>query len=205
MIQAIIKDKSSVQKAYPFLVNFPFIKDFDMELITHPVPSIITDDEFDIIPDFKVPPPTVRFKYGNGPVKADITIFENELVWIADSAENISKLDKVSKKIERGLKSTLLTVKRDSCIEAEYWLAKLTDGQKMLSQATFTDALRAMVNDKEIEEVVKVVSALNKLLTKQGFIRLTKDRHRLLLTYLHVRLIYVKLILGVVIASKLSI
>lgn len=194
------KDQSKVNRIYPFLSNFPFNNDFEIRLMEFTRLSAF--EEFE---DFPKPPTVVNFLYNNGPVKAEVSIFENEMNWLDESASRIVKLDIISKKIEKAIKSKNILIKKDTVLEAEEWMKSLTDGKNMLSHEIYTDALKAMLMDKSISDISAIVNAINKLVKGTGLVRLSVENASTILTYLHFRLIYVKLILGIVIASKLSI
>ena len=197
----INNDVNKVNRIYPFLSNFPFKNDFEIGLMEFDgLASMIEDFE-----DFPKPPTVVNFSYNQGPVKAEVSIFETEMNWLDESSAKIVKLDLVSKKIEKAIKSKSIVIKKDAVLFAEEWMKSLTDGKTMLSHEIYTDALKAMLMDKSISDISAIVEAINKLVKGTGLIRITQENSRVILTYLHFRLIYVKLILGIVIASKISI
>ena len=114
-------------------------------------------------------------------------------------------MDSISKKLARGLKSKDLLVKRDAAIEAENWMIGLTDGKQMLSKQILNDALQSIAGPMELPASVSLITALNKILARKGFVRITKKEADIIITFLQFKLIYTKLILGLVIAAKTSI
>jgi hypothetical protein len=57
---------------------------------------------------------------------------------------------------------------------------------------------------KPLDEAVSVINSVNKLYTKKGVVKISKENLNVIFTYFHFRLVYAKLILGIVIASKIS-
>jgi hypothetical protein len=205
MVKEITKDRNLINRNYPFLKNFPFNQEFDMELSQPPVLAAMFDDEFEPISVPKVAQ-TINFRHkSTNSIKAVVAVNKNELIWLAEMAENITKLDKIAKRLDRGLKTKDLLLKRDISIEADEWLSQLGDGNTALSRETYNDALHSMVTNKSITQTVKIVNSINKLYSKKGLVKLAVEDRDVIFTFLHFRLVYAKLILGIVIASKISI
>ena len=199
--QAVSKERTLVNRKFPEIMNFPFDHEFDMEMVKVKLPSLMGDDFVPIGQYAEV----VEFKYRASAIKASITMSPNEIQWVFDTCQSIKKLDGISKKLARGLKSKDILVKRDAAIEAENWMIGLTDGKQMLSKQILNDALQSIAGPMEMPETISLVTALNKILTCKGFVRITKREADIIVTFLQFKLIYTKLILGLVIASKTSI
>ena len=199
----INKDRSKINRVYPFLSNFPFNNDFEIGLMEfNQLQNMM--EAFDVS-DFPTPPTILNFFYTNGPIKAEVSIFESEMNWLDETSNKVSKLDIISKKIEKAMKSTNIIVKKDAVLESEQWLRELSDGNRMLSHEVYNEALKSMLADKSIGDVAAIIEAISKLVKGTGLIRLSIPNASLILTYLQFRLIYVKLILGIVIAARISV
>lgn len=203
MVKDFTKDRVLANRAFPFLANFPFNEDFEICMESAPMLAVTFDEEFDSA--IRRPVKTINFKSKNSPLKATISMTYEELSWLSNISDGIKKLDKISKRIDRGLKSKDILTKRDISREADLWLTQVSDNASSLSQETFNEVLRSLIGNKSIKQTVKFITDLNKLYTGKGLIRLTKSDLDIMFTYLHFRLIYAKLILGIIIASKISI
>jgi hypothetical protein len=202
MVKEITKDRGMINRSYPFLKNFPFDTDFEMEIVKSPVMAMIFDEEFDQVTSKS--PQVINFKHRGEPLKASIQIVNTELLWLTESAESIKKLDRIAKRIDRGLKTKDLLVKRDVSLEVDEWLKLIGDQRSQLSHETFNEVLSSLVGSRPVGQVVTLINNLNKIYSGKGLVRMTKSDCDVIFTYLHFRLIYAKLILGIVIASKIS-
>lgn len=196
-------DRSAINRAYPFLSNFPFDKDFDMQISTSPVAAVMFDEDF--ASSKSASPYIINFKHLGSSINANISIIKDELIWIGETAESITKLDRIAKRIDRGIKTKDLLVKRDMSLEADEWMKLVADRKSSLSQETFNEVLSGLVGNCSINQTVSLINNLNKLYTKTGLVKLSKAECDVIFTFLHFRLIYAKLILGIVIASKISV
>jgi hypothetical protein len=173
-----------------------------MEIVKFPVMAMMFDEEFDQVTSKS--PQVINFKHKGEPLKASIQIVNKELLWLIESAESIKKLDRIAKRIDRGLKTKDLLVKRDVSLEVDEWLKLIGDQRSQLSHETFNEVLSSLVGSRPVGQVVTLINNLNKIYSGKGLVRMTKSDCDVIFTYLHFRLIYAKLILGIVIASKIS-
>lgn len=195
-------DRVKVNRAFPFMQNFPFNEDFEIEIANHPVLAMMYDEDFET--SRKAEPRLINFAYKGTPTKVMVSILNNELEWISEKAENITKLDKISKRINRGLRSHDILLKRDISIEADEWLKQVSDRRSSLSQETFNEVIQTLLSGKSLAESAGIIRSINKLYAKKGVLKLSEHNLNIIYTYLHFRLVYTKLILGIVIASKIS-
>lgn len=195
-------DRVKVNRAFPFMQNFPFNEDFEIEIANHPVLAMMYDEDFET--SRTTEPRLINFAYKGTPTKVMVSILNNELEWISEKAENITKLDKISKRINRGLRSHDILLKRDISIEADEWLKQVSDRRSSLSQETFNEVIQTLLSGKSLAESAGIIRSINKLYAKKGVLKLSEHNLNIIYTYLHFRLVYTKLILGIVIASKIS-
>lgn len=204
MVTDFSKDRIMINRAYPFMQNFPFNESFEITL-TQPTSSIIMmlDDDFEV-PNLNFKQ-TLNFKYIKDKLITVVSINHDELLWISETGENIQELDTISKKIDAGLETLDLFEKRDCSIEAEDWLTQISDSENSLSRETFNEAIIALVGNRRMQDIVSLINTINKLYTRKGLVKISKNDRDLILTYFHFKLVYAKLLLGIVIASKISI
>lgn len=203
MIISPSKQSQLVTRKYPFLQNFPF-GEFEIEIGEMPKsPSFLLGDDDEFFSTRPIDPKLVKFGYGKDKTKIAIVIFEQELYWINEIADKVKDLDKISKLLDKGLKSKDILVKRDAVEAAEDWCALIQDNRTSLSYSTMAEILASLITDKY--QMVKVLNQLGQLNLKKGLVSLTKLEHQIITTYYHFQLVYTKLILGLVIASKISI
>jgi hypothetical protein len=191
-----------LENRYPFLKNFPF-DEFEIEvgdLNSSKVRHQSDDDFFEDEPG----PNVLRFSLGEKDKgRISIVIFEKELSWIAMVADDIKNLDGIRKVLDRGIRSKDLIVKRNAVEAAETWSQAIQDNNARLSYSTMGEVLASMIKGQH--QFVQVISKLAALSLKKGLVNLNKEEYEIILTYYHFQLIYTKLILGLVIASKISI
>lgn len=190
-----------LENRYPFLKNFPF-DEFEIEVGELNSPKVRhqpDDDFFDEEPG----PNVIRFSLGEKDKgRISIVIFEKELSWIESVADEIKSLDGIRKVLDRGIRSKDLIVKRNAVEAAETWSRAIQDNTSRLSYSTMGEVLASMIKDPV--QFVEIISKLSALSIKRGLVNLSKEEYEIILTYYHFQLIYTKLILGLVIASKIS-
>lgn len=128
----------------------------------------------------------------------------DELEWISDVADAVKSLDKIAKRIDRGLRTRDIFLKRDIVMEADLWLNGIKDRSASLSKETFNEVIQSLLAGKPLDEAVSVINSVNKLYAKKGVVKISKENLNVIFTYFHFKLVYAKLILGIVIASKIS-
>ncbi len=190
-----------VTAKYPFLKSFPFTE-FNIEIKEMSLPGMaIAESELE---DEGLGPVVISFNVNDSMKGAlSIAIFEQELNWIHEASVKVKDLDRISKKLDRGIKSKDLIVKRNAADAAEVWCKALEDDRARLSYSTMGDALMRMIKDHR--QLAQVISKILTLSKKEGLVSLTREEHDIILSYYHFQLIYTKLILGLIIASKISI
>ena len=131
-------------------------------------------------------------------------MYADELEWISEVADSIKSLDKIAKRIDKGLKTRDIFLKRDIVMEADLWLNGIKDRSSSLSKEIFNEVSQSLLGGKPLSEAVSVINSVNKMYTKKGVVKIYKENLNIIFTYFHFKLVYAKLILGIVIASKIS-
>jgi hypothetical protein len=203
MATLLLDDRTILNKKYPALTNFPFT-DFQLEVgelpsAPKPMPA---PDMIESKPS-KYDSPVIKFTMARV-AKFSINIHENDLVWIFDRADTVNQLDTTAKLLEEALSSNDLLFRRDVSVIADDWIKRLADTKTMLTYSTFADVLTALIGERSILDATKLINNINKLANKRGIVKLTPSEYQVIMTYYEFRLVYTKLILGLVIAAKIS-
>ena len=202
MISSISKEKYLINRIFPILENFPF-SEFNIEMAESPsIRNLLDLDEPSDVYDRNHQ--LIKFVYTESDSsKLAIVIFEQELNWIINVSSNITNLDKISKTLNRAIKSKNLLVKRNAAQVAEAWCSQLKDNRTALSYSTMGEILLKLTDSQA--ECISIINKLGILSTKTGIVSLNKSEYQIILTYYHFQLIYAKLLLGLVISTKISI
>jgi len=201
-VREITTDRTKINRAFPFMKNFPFGNEFSMEVAEAQVMAMMFDEEFSTAS--RSNPSLINFTNTGSPSKMVISMYPGELEWIGDVADSVKNLDKIAKRIDKGLKAKDIFLKRDIVMESDLWLNGIKDRSATLSKETFNDVIQSLLGGKPLDEAVSVINSVNKLYTKKGVVKISKENLNVIFTYFHFRLVYAKLILGIVIASKIS-
>jgi hypothetical protein len=198
MVTAVSKQTYAIRRKYQFLQNFPF-SEFRVESGDQVVPTFFNDEDA----SSKIAEPSlIKFIYDLGVSNMTVVIFERELSWINQVAEKITDLDGALSTINLALTSDDLLTKRDAVNFTEKWCSQLEDGKIRLSYSTAGEIIASLVESQA--QLILVINKLVKLAIGKGLVNLTKKEYQIILTYYQFQLIYSKLILGIVISSKIS-
>lgn len=201
-MREVTTERTKINRAFPFMKNFPFGDEFAMEVASPPVMAMMFDEDFSTFK--KSNPNLINFTHIGSPSTMVISMYSDELEWIGNVADSIRSLDKIAKRLDKGLKTRDIFLKRDIAMEAEAWLHQIKDRSASLSKETFNEVIQSLLGGKPLAEAVSVINSVNKMYTKKGVISVSKENLNIIFTYFHFKLVYAKLILGIVIASKIS-
>lgn len=205
MAVVLIPDRTILNKKYPFLANFPF-PEFSLEVGEMPfMPKAAQREEPDMAEPklVKYSSPIIKFIYEKDS-RFSINIHEKDLTWIYERATTITELDLISQILKAGLASDNLLEKRDATEISDDWIRRMSDDKTMLAYSTFNDVLAALIGDRQIKDTVQLINSINRLANKKGLVKLDKTEYGIIDAYYNFRLIYTRLILGIVIAAKIS-
>lgn len=193
---------SKVYSNYPFLRNFPF-QDFHIEAeeLKRPQPE---DGEFTMTPTSVTNPFVINFVYTREKQKTAISVFDRELEWLNLRAESITELDDIVKIINDSLAANDIIKKRDAVLVVEHWLKKIADDRATLNYSTFNDILMRLIGVTQLKETVQLINNINKLSSGANVIKMNKKQYDIIMTYYDFQMIYCKLVLGIIIAAKIS-
>lgn len=204
MAALLLDDRKILNKKYPVLANFPF-HEFRLEIGELPTaPKPMPAPEMEEPKPSKYDSPVIKFTMERV-AKFSINIHERDLIWIFERADTVSQLDVTAQLINEALDSTDILLRRDATEAADDWIKRLSDNKTMLTYSTFTEVLSALIGEKSLLDATRLINNINKLANKRGLVKLSKDEYQVIMTYYEFRLVYTKLILGLVIAAKISI
>lgn len=203
-MQVVAQDRtlSKVYANYPFLRNFPF-QDFHIEAEELKRPQA-EDGEYVTTPVSVTNPFVINFVYTRDKQKTAISVFDRELAWLSTRAETISQLDDIAHIINDGLPSGDIIKKRDAVLVIEHWLKKIADDRATLNYSTFNDILMRLIGVTQLKETVQLINNINKLSSGANVIKMDKKQYDIIMTYYDFQMIYCKLVLGIIIAAKIS-
>ena len=203
-MQVVSHDRtlSKVYASYPFLRNFPF-QDFHVEAEELKRPQS-EDGDYVSAPVSVTNPFIINFVYTREKQKTAISVFDRELDWLKGRAETIHELDDIVRIVNEGLTSGDIVQKRDSVLVAEHWLKKIADDRATLNYSTFNDILMRLIGVTQLKETVQLINNINKLSSGANVIKMDKKQYDIIMTYYDFQMIYCKLVLGIIIAAKIS-
>lgn len=175
--------------------KFPFLKEFPFSEYSIKFENYNKYDNLNI--------PIIKFIYNKDKITMSILIFENDLVFIKNLADSISNIDKIFNIIEDALNSQDILDKRNGNIFAEEWYEDLNNGKSRLSYSTANEILVSLI--KSQDQLISIINKINKLELGNGVVGLNKIEYSIILTYYQVHLIYIKMLLGIIISSKISV
>lgn len=175
--------------------KFPFLKDFPFSEYS------IKFENYDKYDNSNIP--IIKFTYDKNKVTMSISIFENDLFFIKKLSDSVSNIDKIFNIIEDSLNSQNILDKRNGNIIAEEWYEDLNDGKSRLSYSTSGEILISLI--KSQDQLISIINKINKLELGNGVVGLNKIEYSIILTYYQVHLIYIKMLLGIIISSKISV
>jgi hypothetical protein len=193
---------SKVYSNYPFLRNFPF-QDFQIEASEVKKPQA-DDGEIMSMQSTHINPFIINFVYSREKQKTAISVFDRELDWLSTRAESITELDSIVTIINDALPIGDIIKKRDAVLVVEHWLKKIADDRATLNYSTFNDILMRLIGVTQLKETVQLINNINKLSSGASVIRMDRKQYDIIMTYYDFQLIYCKLVLGIIIAAKIS-
>lgn len=179
-----------IHEIFPFLESFPF----DQYIIS----SGKASDKFD---DVLSEEELIDFQYAALDKDIAVSFHKEDIEFLNMISENIKVLDSLREAIDRGLDSNDMIVKFESIKHSKKFLKKIE------SPAQQEDVFRSVFNGlQEINEVKisdGIVGKINKLDKRLAKYKFTVNELMAVEAYLNFQLHHVKIMLGVVIASKI--
>jgi hypothetical protein len=197
-----LTEEPEVFEAYPFLQSFPFNeytmlldKDEDFATSAGIDPVIISAAGGFVKPEY------INFQYHGKYTKIMLSFYTYDITYVSDQADRIKKLDSVRELLDNGLKSRVLLEKIDSIKKGEKFLKKL--GSSLSVGKAFDGVLDQflLANDKELSKVeLRKIKSMFKTIDEDAYDDDVKD---IIKSFYNIHLHHIKILLGVVIATKI--
>lgn len=183
----------------PFMLDFPY-PEFEIQYNSSEEHQV---DNFSPVVQNLTQNDVISFRCING-ILATINVFEKEIWRLYDSREGFVTTNEISRILVKSLEDTSLVIKRNAIQSCERWFSGGTEQTIRVGSTRFSDILEAFTRELTIDQIVSITKAINKLHTKKGIIQLEEIEEKMIRNYYQFQLIYFKLILGIIIAAKIS-
>lgn len=197
-----ISDDSKVYKSFPALLSFPF-NEYDIEFEKGEDfarnsgidPIIISEAGNIVAPEFLI------FNHTGNNTTIALSFYTYDISFIIDNSWKIKKLDSVREFLDDGLNATEITKKIDSIKKGEVFLKKI--GSSLTIGRAFDKILdelitvgRHDISKKNIEKIKSMSGTI-----KDDTFRVAENKT--IRSFYNIHLHHIKILLGVVIASKI--
>lgn len=196
-MQEVATDKKQLKAIarIPFLAEFPFPEfSFQYHLM-----QTVSSSTMEVIGS---PMDILFFKNPN--ISEMLNILESQIWHLYDIRDNVTKFNEVSQLIDNAVASDDLLVKRDAAQYAENWFNSIEGREFRIGAGTFTDILSSFVGKNKIREIEILSTLVNQLWVGDEVLIMTKAHKKILDKYFQYQLIYFKMLIGIIIAAKIS-
>lgn len=192
---AVDKKQLKAMARIPFLADFPY-PEFTFHYNLMQTRSTLTNE---VIGSTDI----ILFKHENF---ADplVNIIEKEIWHLYEIRDNVQKVNEVSEKVSSAFSSDDLLAKRDASAFAEKWFNEIEGKNFRIGAGTFSDIFENFVGRNKYEEIEQASILLNKLYEGKEVLIMTKDQKKVLDKYFQFQLVYYKILIGIIIAAKIS-
>jgi hypothetical protein len=198
------KDKTSeLLKVLPFMSAFPF-NDYEITMVEHGQ-DFITMGVSPILINAFGDTGTVEFlnfSYLDGESKVSISIYRDDAEWIVEEAKQVKKMDRLRAELDDAIASEDLLQK-----------IKVIKSGKKFSKIINCDNMGGVDFEEVLSEFLTLNETVLRSKTKLGLQKLSvatlksselsERQHRAVSAFLNFQLHYTKILLGIVIASKI--
>ena len=198
------KDKTSeLLKVLPFMSAFPF-NDYEITMVEHGQDFMSMGVSPMLISAFgdNGTVDMVNFSYLEEDSKILISIYRDDVEWIAGEANRVKKMDFLREQIDDALTSHNLILKAKA-IKVGKKFARLIDCDKVVGldfDEILTELLR--VNETVLPSKIKLgLQKLSEATLKST--ELSERQYKAVFAFLNFQIHYIKILLGIVIASKI--
>lgn len=183
-----------IYEIFPFLESFPF-KEYVLSngKSSEKYKDLLNKEDED--------EELINFQYTSMDKDITVSFYEEDMEFLNIISRNISKLDSLRKEIDKGLKSDDILVKFESIRKSKAFLKKVKSPAE--KENIFRSVLDGFQEINEINLSEGIIGKINKLDDKLANYRFTVNELMAVEAYLNFQLHHVKIILGVVIASKI--
>lgn len=200
----IVKDKTTrLLELIPFMSEFPFddyeitIEDFGLPLDQLGISPILIN-ELGANNNLK----RVDFYYAEGESSVSISLRKDDIEWLASESPKITKFDDLCKEIEEALKSTDLARKMKSIRSGRKFLRNFSDPN--LQEVDFNETMSEFLEIYSVQLDSKTKLVIQNLNMKaMAKTELVENKYLAVRGFLNFQLNYIKIVLGIVIATKI--
>jgi hypothetical protein len=197
-MQDTVVDKNHIKaiSRIPFLAEFPFS---EYSFQSHMMQSISPSTGQPI----GEPMDVVLFSYLNDS-NTMVNIMEKELMHLYEIRDNVTRVNEVASQVSAAMETTDVKQMSDAIKNAETWFKDIKGKKFNIGAGTFSDILTAFVGRTNIDELTRMSYITNRLYNGKGIVFITPEQKEILLNYFHFQLVYYKLLVGIMIAAKIS-
>lgn len=200
----ITKDKTTrLLEMIPFMSEFPFddyeitIEDFGLPLDQLGISPILIS-ELGGSNNMQ----RVDFYYAEGDSSVSISLRKEDIEWLASEAPKITKFDELCKEVDFALKSVDLIEKMKSIRSGRKFLRNFSDPN--LQEVDFNETMGEFLGLYEVSLDSKLKLTVQNLNAKSmSKMEITENQYLAIRGFLNFQLNYVKIILGITIATKI--
>jgi len=192
----------AVFEAFPYLASFPF-PDYTMQLDS--MEDYATSAGIDPIiikaaSNF-VKPEFVNFNYVGKYTKITLSFYTYDLVFISENVDHIKKLDSVNHDINTGLDSRDIIVKIEMIKKGELFLKKI--GTSLIAGKAFSGLLDSLLGASDIVIDQRDLNKIKSMFKTVNYEEYDEETRRCIMSYYNIHLHHIKILLGIVIATKI--
>lgn len=200
----ITKDKTTrLLEVIPFMSEFPFddyeitIEDFGLPLDQLGISPILIS-ELGGSNNMQ----RVDFYYAEGDSSVSISLRKEDIEWLASEAPKITKFDELRKEVDFALKSVDLIEKMKSIRSGRKFLRNFSDPN--LQEVDFNETIGEFLDIYAVSLDSKLKLTVQNLNAKSmSKMEITENQYLAIRGFLNFQLNYVKIILGITIATKI--
>jgi len=136
--------------------------------------------------------------------KTMVHVMEKELWHLYEIRDNVGKMNEISKQVESALNSGDVRIMSRSVREAEEWFKGIKGKNFNVGAGTFTDILHGYIGQGRIDMLTQISWLLDRLHRGRGIIYVSPEEKEILLKYYKFQLVYYRMLIGIIIAAKIS-
>lgn len=195
-------NRSKLYAEFPFMQAFPFEeytftleKEDDLTTLSGIDPVVISEAGKFVVPEF------VNFYYISKETKVSLSFYTYDIRYILENSKDVKKIDEIREALDYGISATTLLDKIESIKKGEKFLKKL--GSSLIVGKSFDGVLDEFLANKGY---VVSKSELRKI--KSKFKTISEDLYddelkEIIGSFYDIHLHHIKILLGIVIASKI--
>ena len=195
----------SIYEDFPFMQAFPF-EDYSIEIESD---DAFYGEDLEGLDFSKMPglrdldrQNIVNFTYMSKNSDVVISFHKDDVLYIDEVSESIKKLDSIRERIDKGLATNSLKLKIRAIGHGDIFIKRVSPAFEETKE-TFKTVLDSMLVLHEVEMSQKMVLKIITLDKNIDMTKLTPEEVKTIMMYLDFQLHHARIILGVVIASKI--